>query len=66
MVKECAYCYEVIKDDDDNYTKSDMSYAHEKCSDKLYECSECSCYVHLSVHKTIDGNAVCVDCDPEE
>ena len=62
MVKECAYCNEVIDDDDDDYYKSDMSYAHDKCIDKLYECSKCSCYVHLPVFAVINGNSRCADC----
>ena len=66
MAKECAYCYEAISDDDDNYNKSDMSYAHEKCSEKLYECSECSCYIHLPVQAVVDGQDRCSDCVPED
>ena len=66
MVKECAYCYEVIQDDDDKYVKSDMSFAHDRCADKLYECSSCSCLVRLPVVHTVNQRPVCSDCIPDD
>lgn len=62
MIGECAWCAKPIKDNDTTYFKSDMSYAHAKCADKLYECSKCSCYVHRPVYMEIDGESVCSDC----
>ena len=66
MVKECAYCYEAIPDDDDNYVKSDVSFAHSKCADKIYECHNCSCLIHLPVAATVDNHPVCADCIPDD
>ena len=66
MVKECAYCYETIDDNDNDYLKSDVSYSHGKCYVNLYECSKCSCYVHLPVFAVIDGNSTCADCVPDD